>query len=194
MTLSSPRLEKILCGPNAKPSTHISSIILLALLVSESLKKSSRVLDLVKFFYHRYSQILSLYRTLKDVLTGCFNYIIGDMRQCFDPVYLYIQSTGWLSSMTWKSLKKHFVKMLSQEDQMSKSSQWQLLRKVSLYVQAIYFNSSTKPLPGLSFNYGRAWSEQRRFTLKVLKDFGFGKSSLEGSVKEECSRLIRYFK
>lgn len=49
-------------------------------------------------------------------------------------------------------------------------------------------------LTGISFNDGPAWAEQRRFGLKVLKSLGFGKSSLEGSVREECSRLIGYFK
>lgn len=47
---------------------------------------------------------------------------------------------------------------------------------------------------GISFNDGPAWMEQRRFTLKVLKSLGFGKSSLEGLVREECTRLIGYFK
>ena len=33
------------------------------------------------------------------------------------------------------------------------------------------------PLPGIVFSQGQAWSEQRRFTLKTLRDFGFGKAS-----------------
>ncbi|XP_037036944.1 vitamin D 25-hydroxylase-like [Bradysia coprophila] len=47
---------------------------------------------------------------------------------------------------------------------------------------------------GMTFSDGQEWTEQRRFTLKILKSLGFGKSSLEGSVKEECSRLLGYFK
>lgn len=37
-------------------------------------------------------------------------------------------------------------------------------------------------------------AEQRRFTLKILKNFGFGKSSLEGLLRDECTQLIDYFK
>ena len=32
-------------------------------------------------------------------------------------------------------------------------------------------------LHGIVFNDGKAWSEQRRFTLRTLREFGFGKSS-----------------
>ncbi len=33
------------------------------------------------------------------------------------------------------------------------------------------------------FNNGRAWSEQRRFSLKSLRDFGFGKTSMEDLIQ-----------
>ena len=32
---------------------------------------------------------------------------------------------------------------------------------------------------------GAEWKEQRRFSLRVLKDFGFGKSSMEGLIHDE---------
>ena len=32
------------------------------------------------------------------------------------------------------------------------------------------------PLEGVIFSQGSVWAEQRRFTLRTLKDFGFGKS------------------
>ena len=36
----------------------------------------------------------------------------------------------------------------------------------------------------------RQWQEQRRFTLKNLKDLGFGKSSMEILIQEEIEKCI----
>jgi methyl farnesoate epoxidase/farnesoate epoxidase len=37
---------------------------------------------------------------------------------------------------------------------------------------------------------GKGWKEQRRFTLRNLRDFGFGKSSLESLVLDELKELV----
>ena len=37
---------------------------------------------------------------------------------------------------------------------------------------------------------GQLWSEQRRFTVRHLKDLGFGKTSLEGLMLQEVSDLM----
>jgi hypothetical protein len=50
------------------------------------------------------------------------------------------------------------------------------------------------PFPGLSFNEGESWSEQRRFALRTLRDFGFGKTSMEVGVVEEAAELVEYFR
>ena len=42
---------------------------------------------------------------------------------------------------------------------------------------------------GLLFNDGQSWKAQRRYALKTLKDFGFGKKGLEGVLVEEADRL-----
>lgn len=47
---------------------------------------------------------------------------------------------------------------------------------------------------GLIFNTERSWMEQRRFTLKSLRDFGFGKKSMETIVYDEINELIDTFK
>ncbi|CAG7836820.1 unnamed protein product [Allacma fusca] len=47
---------------------------------------------------------------------------------------------------------------------------------------------------GLLLSEGRPWQEQRRFTLKTLRDFGFGKKSMEALIMEEVNELINGFK
>ena len=48
-------------------------------------------------------------------------------------------------------------------------------------------------MPGVISTSGRYWREQRRFLLKNLRDFGFGKSSMESLIQDEmvklCSKL-----
>jgi hypothetical protein len=41
---------------------------------------------------------------------------------------------------------------------------------------------------------GDEWKEQRRFALKHLRDFGFGKSSMEDIIQEEFIQLGEKFK
>jgi len=61
-------------------------------------------------------------------------------------------------------------------------------------------NSETKRLVsgdtnGILRSTGETWAEQRRFALRHLRDFGFGKSSMEeivmGEVREICDWLKR---
>ena len=49
-------------------------------------------------------------------------------------------------------------------------------------------------LDRLIFNDGEGWKSQRRFALKTLKDFGFGKKGLEGVLVEEADRMGDYFR
>nr|AKH03511.1 cytochrome P450 3075A5 [Paracyclopina nana] len=44
--------------------------------------------------------------------------------------------------------------------------------------------------PGIILSNGRYWSEQRRFMLKTLREFGFGKSSMEAGIQEDVKMLI----
>jgi methyl farnesoate epoxidase/farnesoate epoxidase len=43
--------------------------------------------------------------------------------------------------------------------------------------------------PGVLQTSGKYWREQRRFLLRHLKDFGFGKSSMESTIQEEMTKL-----
>ena len=44
-------------------------------------------------------------------------------------------------------------------------------------------------MPGVISSSGRYWRDQRRFLLKNLKDFGFGRSSMENLIQEEMDKL-----
>ncbi|XP_063771213.1 cytochrome P450 2K6-like [Pseudophryne corroboree] len=45
---------------------------------------------------------------------------------------------------------------------------------------------------GLSFSHGDNWKVMRRFTIKTLRDYGMGKSTIEDKIVEECGHLIQY--
>ena len=44
--------------------------------------------------------------------------------------------------------------------------------------------------PGIAYAEGQPWSSHRRFALKTLKDFGFGRNSLDDAIHEEANDLI----
>ncbi|TRY72026.1 hypothetical protein TCAL_09973 [Tigriopus californicus] len=43
--------------------------------------------------------------------------------------------------------------------------------------------------PGVIFSKGKQWSEQRRFALRTLRDFGFGKQKMEEVIDEQVNQL-----
>ena len=47
---------------------------------------------------------------------------------------------------------------------------------------------------GLLFSTGTEWKEQRRFTMRSLKDMGFGKTSMEDSINIEVEKLVNLLK
>ena len=48
--------------------------------------------------------------------------------------------------------------------------------------------------PGIILCHGRYWRDQRRFTLRHLRDFGFGKTSMEDILTEEVHKLVQAFR
>lgn len=49
-------------------------------------------------------------------------------------------------------------------------------------------------VPGVIFTQGKFWTEQRRFTLRALRDFGFGKASMEDTIMDEVEKLCDQLK
>ena len=49
-----------------------------------------------------------------------------------------------------------------------------------------------RPLQGIIGSDGARWLEHRRFALKHLKDFGFGKIGLEGVIQEEAEVIVKH--
>ena len=47
--------------------------------------------------------------------------------------------------------------------------------------------------PGVAFSQGSYWREQRRFLLRNLRDFGFGKSSMEDTLLDEVEQLCNQY-
>ena len=56
-----------------------------------------------------------------------------------------------------------------------------------------YGNKTILKQLGLMFNDGMGWKSHRRFSLKTLKDFGFGKASLDHILIEEADRMGEFF-
>jgi methyl farnesoate epoxidase/farnesoate epoxidase len=48
-------------------------------------------------------------------------------------------------------------------------------------------------VPGVLFSHGTYWKELRRFLLRNLRDFGFGKTSMEDLFQDEVGKLCQHF-
>ena len=59
-------------------------------------------------------------------------------------------------------------------------------------VSLVCLRISTPVCQGIISTDGQDWIEQRRFALKHLKDFGFGKVGLHGVIQEEVDDLTIY--
>ena len=64
--------------------------------------------------------------------------------------------------------------------------------KDSMLLHEIYYG---KPGSfGVVFSSGTAWNENRRFGLRTLRDFGFGKRTAENLILDESAYMIEHFK
>lgn len=54
--------------------------------------------------------------------------------------------------------------------------------------------SSQWSLVGLGLLEGKDWKEMRRFTLRCLRDMGFGKRSMEGMMQEQVQEICSFLR
>ena len=45
---------------------------------------------------------------------------------------------------------------------------------------------------GIVYGDGRKWKEQRRFTIATLRDFGFGKATMEDMINDEVAYFCQH--
>ncbi|CAG7724124.1 unnamed protein product [Allacma fusca] len=57
----------------------------------------------------------------------------------------------------------------------------------------IFGERSGGVIKGIIFTDGHEWLEQRRFTLKNLRDFGFGRNTMEAKIQDEVIELMGRF-
>jgi len=57
------------------------------------------------------------------------------------------------------------------------------------YIFSVTYHWAGRML-GVFFSNGKLWQENRRFALRHLRDFGFGKTSMEGLIHEECKECV----
>jgi hypothetical protein len=65
-------------------------------------------------------------------------------------------------------------------------------QKQTLLLKAL--RNSTTGTEGIINSFGKHWKEQRRFMISTLRDFGFGKSSMEVMINEEVEYFVRHLK
>lgn len=61
---------------------------------------------------------------------------------------------------------------------------------LSMFSKLDYVFTNWECVPGVAFTDGEFWREQRRFTMRQLREMGFGKSSIEYQTMEEIRDLI----
>ena len=78
----------------------------------------------------------------------------------------------------------NLAKELFEKEEFSGRNPDQLIREIR------FWNDIPR---GIIFTEGSKWSAQRRFSLKTLKDFGFGRKSIEGSIHFEVDEMVENF-
>ncbi|XP_023320166.1 cytochrome P450 2J6 [Eurytemora carolleeae] len=62
----------------------------------------------------------------------------------------------------------------------------------NLYKYLSENRGNSGPILGVMHSQGQLWKEQRRFTIRTLRDFGFGKRSMDELVKDEFKKFTQH--
>ena len=80
------------------------------------------------------------------------------------------------------------IKYLFKKDEVTARPDLQPFHKIRPGWEFMHSEDQGLP-PGIVFTHGKYWQDQRRFLLRTLRDFGFGKSSMEDMILEESEKL-----
>ena len=61
------------------------------------------------------------------------------------------------------------------------------------HVRELYYNNLTTPPKGILLNSGKTWRDHRKFGMRIQRNLGFGKQSLENVIQMEIDELIETF-
>ena len=67
-------------------------------------------------------------------------------------------------------------------------------RPLSKPYQKLRYGGNDGKSRGLLFSEDKEWKEQRRFTMRSLKDLGFGKTTMEEDINQEVEKLVQRLK
>ena len=132
-------------------------------------------------------------------IIGSLPYIMGSVKEGMQPTMLHgvinnVEKYGPLVGM-WighepvvivADLEK--IKYLFKKDEVTARPDMSPFHKIRPGWETMRSEDQGLP-PGIIFTHGKYWQDQRRFLLRTLRDFGFGKSSMEDLILEESEKL-----
>ena len=125
-----------------------------------------------------------LFSVSKDLVNGTWDLYRKYSRDGMLYVQAFREPQVWVGDhQLLKTIFNHHDSSGRSSDTLKKTRFIQMTRKVS-----------GDNIPGLVMSEGELWHQQRRFTLRTLKDFGFGRQGMERLIQEETQQFINFIK